>query len=52
MRSIPKTPLAQAMWLAGILAVLVMIAGHAVAGLVVMAVALVVTVALRLLGLR
>jgi hypothetical protein len=51
-RSIPKTPVAQLLWLVCILAVLVMIAGHAIAGLGLMSGALLVTSALRVLGLR
>ena len=52
MRSIPTTPVAQSFWLVGIAACVIMIAGATVVGLVVMAVAVVVALALRVLGVR
>jgi hypothetical protein len=51
-RTIPTTPVAQLLWVAGIVSVLVMIFVSTVAGLVLMAVALVITLVLRLGGLR
>jgi len=52
MRSLPKTPVAQLLWVVCILAVLVMIAGYPFVGLGVMVVALVAATALRVLGVR
>jgi len=52
MRTIPRTPVALGLWLVCIAAVLVMVGGHPIAGLAVMAIALTVAVGLRLAGLR
>ena len=52
MRSIPTTPVAQLLWIVCIIAVLVMIFASAWAGLALMAVALVVAVVLRILGVK
>jgi hypothetical protein len=52
MRSLPRTPLAQLLWLVCIASVLVMIAGYTTAGLAVMIVALVAATLLRLARLR
>jgi hypothetical protein len=52
MRSIPTTPVAQSLWVVGVLACVIMIAGATVVGLVVMAVAVVVAIALRVIGVR
>jgi hypothetical protein len=52
MRSFPRTPVAQALTLVGILACLVMLFISVTAGFVILVVALVIAVALRILGLR
>ena len=52
MRSFPRTPVAQMLTLVGILACLVMIFVSATVGFVVLVVALVIAVALRVVGLR
>jgi hypothetical protein len=52
MRSFPRTPVAQMLTLAGILACLVTLFVSTIAGFVLLVVALVVAVALRILGLR
>jgi hypothetical protein len=52
MRSIPTTPVAQSLWLVGLVACVIMILGATVPGLVLLAVALVVAIALRVLGVR
>jgi hypothetical protein len=51
-RTLPKTPLAQALWAVCILACLVMIFASTVAGLAVMATALVAYTVGRIAGLR
>ncbi len=52
MRSIPTTPVAQNLWVVGALSCVVMMAGATVAGLVLLAVALAVAIALRILAVR
>ena len=52
MRSFPRTPVAQLLCVVGILACLVIIFVSAIAGYVILVVALVVAVALRLIGLK
>jgi hypothetical protein len=51
-RSFPRTPVAQTLTVVGIVACLVMLFVSPIAGFVILVVALVVTVALRILGLR
>ena len=51
-RSLPITPVAHRLWLAGVVACVLMVLGATVAGLVLLGVAVAVAITLRLIGVR